>query len=448
VSTRKQEHENTKLVELGAGESGVGAALLGKSLGYEVFVSDFGKIKQEYQTELRNHQIPYEESKHTKEKIFEATELVKSPGIPDTVPLIKELKKRGIPVLSEIEFAFKHTKNATLIGITGSNGKTTTTSLIYHLLKTARFDVAIGGNIGYSFARLLTEKERAFYVLELSSFQLDGMYDFRPDVSVLLNITPDHLDRYDYKMKNYIASKFRILQAQKGKDLFIYNAKDENIRAFLKGKRKRMKSTPVYNIFHQKNKLQVGDAEFNTEKCSLKGLHNMFNATCAIHAAKAVGVEDKFIQEGLNTFVNAPHRLEHVATVDGVDFINDSKATNVDSVYYALAAMEKPVIWMVGGVDKGNDYSQIEKLVLEKVKAIVCLGVDNEKIKKAFRGKIEIIEETQNVKKAIKLSQEHAVQGDVVLLSPACASFDLFKNYIDRGDQFKAAVLGTMNDKR
>jgi len=389
-----------KIVILGAGESGVGAALLSKQKGYEVFVSDRGKIKEDYQTELRNHKIPYEESKHTKEKIFEATELVKSPGIPDTVPLIKELKKR----------------------------------------KTARFDVAIGGNIGYSFARLLTEKERAFYVLELSSFQLDGMYDFRPDVSVLLNITPDHLDRYDYKMKNYIASKFRIIQAQKGKDLFIYNAKDENIRAFLKGKRKRMKSTPVYNIFHQKNKLQVGDAEFNTEKCSLKGLHNMFNATCAIHAAKAVGVEDKFIQEGLNTFVNAPHRLEHVATVNGVEFINDSKATNVDSVYYALAAMEKPVIWMAGGTDKGNDYSDIEKLVLEKVKAIVCLGVDNEKIKKAFRGKIEIIEETQNVKKAIKLSQKHAVQGDVVLLSPACASFDLFKNYTQRGDLFKEAV--------
>ena len=437
-----------KLVVLGAGESGVGAALLGKQKKYEVFVSDFGKIKKEYQTELRNHKIPYEESKHTKEKIFEATELVKSPGIPDSVPLIKELKERGIPVLSEIEFAFKHTKDATLIGITGSNGKTTTTSLTYHLLKTAGFDVAIGGNIGYSFARLLTEKERAYYVLELSSFQLDGMFDFRPDVSVLLNITPDHLDRYDYKMKNYIASKFRIIQAQKGKDLFIYNAKDENIRAFLKGKRKRMKSRPVYNIFHQKNKLQVGESKFNTEKCSLKGLHNMFNATCAIHAAKAVGVEDKFIQEGLNTFVNAPHRLEHVATMNGVAFINDSKATNVDSVYFALAAMEKPVIWMVGGVDKGNDYSQIEKLVLEKVKAIVCLGVDNEKIKKAFRGKIEIIEETQSVKEAIQLSQKHAVKGDVVLLSPACASFDLFKNYIDRGNQFKAAVLKTANEKR
>ena len=431
-----------KIVILGGGESGVGAALLAKQKGYEVFLSDKGKINKKYQTELRNYKIPFEESKHTNEKIFEATELVKSPGIPDSVPLIKELKKRGIPVLSEIEFAFKHIENATIIGITGSNGKTTTTSLIYHLLKTARFDVAIGGNIGYSFARLLTEKEHAYYVLELSSFQLDGMYDFRPNVSVLLNITPDHLDRYDYKMENYIASKFRIIQAQKGKDLFIYNAKDENIRAFLKRKRKRMKAKPIYNIFHQKNKLKIGEAEFNTEKCNLKGLHNMFNATCAIHAAKAVGVEDKFIQEGLNTFVNAPHRLEHVAIVNGVEFINDSKATNVDSVYYALAAMEKPVIWMAGGTDKGNDYSDIEKLVLEKVKAIVCLGVDNEKIKKAFRGKIEIIEETQNVKKAIQLSQIHAVQGDAVLLSPACASFDLFKNYIDRGDQFKAAVLG------
>ncbi len=429
-----------KVVILGGGESGVGAALLAKKKGFEVWVSDKGKIKDQFKTELEKSNIPYEELQHTEEKIFDANEVIKSPGIPDKVPLIKALKEQGIPVISEIEFAAKYT-NATIIGITGSNGKTTTTKLIYHLLKTAGYDVAVGGNIGYSFARLLAEGNHAYYVLELSSFQLDGILDFRPDVSVLLNITPDHLDRYEYKMENYIHSKFRIIQNQKGKDLFIYNGFDKNIETYLQGKQLEIRQIPVKEIFHTKNKLTVGVSEFDTIKCSLKGQHNMFNATCAIHAAKAVGVEHKFIQHGLGTFVNAPHRLESVAIIDGIEYINDSKATNVDAVFFALSAMEKPIIWVVGGVDKGNDYNAIESLVLEKVKAIVCLGVDNTPIIEAFLGKIEIIEETQSCKDAIKVSQQYAHEGDAVLLSPACASFDLFKNYIDRGNQFKAAVL-------
>ena len=429
-----------KIVILGAGESGVGAALLAKKKGLEVFVSDRGKIKSEYKLELENNKIPYEELQHTESKIFEATMVVKSPGIPDKVILIKELKKQGIPVISEIEFAAKYT-HATLIGITGSNGKTTTTKLIYHLLHTAGYDVAIGGNIGKSFARILAEKDHAYYVLELSSFQLDGNQDFRPNVSVLLNITPDHLDRYDYKMENYIHSKFQIIQNQKGKDLFIYNGFDKNIKTYLQDKQLITRTQAVETIFYKKNKLTVGNSKYDTEKCSLKGQHNMFNATCAIHAAKAVGVEDEFIQQGLNTFINAPHRLEHVAEIDGIEYINDSKATNVDAVFYALSTMEKPVIWIVGGTDKGNDYNAIEDLVVEKVKAIVCLGVDNTPIIEAFLGKIEIIEETKSCKDAVAVSRQYAKSGDVVLLSPACASFDLFKNYKDRGEQFKKWII-------
>jgi UDP-N-acetylmuramoylalanine--D-glutamate ligase len=433
-----------KIVVLGAGESGVGAALLAQKKGFEVFVSDRGKIKTEFKLELEKSKIPYEELQHTESKIFEASEIIKSPGIPDKVGLIKELKKQGIPVISEIEFAARFT-NATIIGITGSNGKTTTTKLIFHLLKTAGLNVAVGGNIGTSFARLLVAGNHDYYVLELSSFQLDGIQNFRPDVSVLLNITPDHLDRYDYKMENYVYSKFRIIENQKDKDLFIYNGFDENIKTYLQDKQLIVKEISIKEVFHKKNKLTVAVSEFDTTKCSLKGQHNMFNATCAIHAVQAIGVAEKFIQQGLDTFINAPHRLEYVATIDGVDFINDSKATNVDAVFYALSAMEKPVIWVVGGVDKGNDYKAIESLVLEKVKAIVCLGVDNKPIIEAFLGKVEIIEETQNCRGVIKISQQYAHVGDVVLLSPACASFDLFENYIDRGDQFKTAVFEMKN---
>jgi len=428
-----------KIVVLGAGESGVGAALLAQKKGFEVFVSDCGEIRADFKSELEKAKIPYEEVQHTESKIFDASEIIKSPGIPDKVVLIKELKKRGIPVISEIEFVARYT-NATIIGITGSNGKTTTTKLIFHLLKTAGLNVAVGGNIGTSFARLLANGNHDYYVLELSSFQLDGIQNFRPDISVLLNITPDHLDRYDYKIENYIYSKFRIIENQKDKDLFIYNGFDDNIKTYLQDKQLIIKEIPVKEVFYKKNKLTVAVSEFDTTKCSLKGQHNMFNATCAIHAVQAIGVGEKFIQQGLDTFINAPHRLEYIATVDGVDFINDSKATNVDAVFYALSAMEKPVIWVVGGVDKGNDYKAIESLVLEKVKAIVCLGIDNKPIIEAFLGKVEIMEETQSCRDAIKISQQYAHVGDVVLLSPACASFDLFKNYIDRGDQFKAAV--------
>lgn len=434
-----------KIVILGAGESGVGAALLAQKKGFEVFVSDRGEIKTEFKLELEKAEIPYEELQHTESKIFEASEIIKSPGIPDKVALIKELKKRGIPVISEIEFAARYTK-ATIIGITGSNGKTTTTKLIFHLLKSAGLNVAVGGNIGTSFARLLANGNHDYYVLELSSFQLDGIQSFRTDVSVLLNITPDHLDRYDYKIENYIDSKFRIIENQKESDLFIYNGFDKNIKTYLQDKHLKVRGLPVNEVFHQKNKLTVAVSEFDTTKCSLKGQHNMFNTTCAILAAQTIGVDKKNIQQGLDTFINAPHRLEYVATIDGVDFINDSKATNVDAVFYALSAMEKPVIWVVGGVDKGNDYNAIEKLVLEKVKAIVCLGVDNNAIVESFKEKVDIIEETQSCQDAIKVSRQYAHVGDVVLLSPACASFDLFKNYIDRGEQFKSAVFEMMSD--
>ena len=429
-----------KIVVLGAGESGVGAALLAQKKGYEVFVSDKGEIKREFKLELEKAEIPYEELQHTQIKIFEASEVIKSPGIPDKVVLIKELKQRGIPVISEIEFASRFTK-ATILGITGSNGKTTTTKLIFHLLKTVGLNVAVGGNIGTSFARLLVEGNYDYFVLELSSFQLDGIKNFRSNVSVMLNITPDHLDRYNYEMKNYIQSKFRIIENQKENDLFIYNGFDRNIKTHLQNKQLEVRELPINEVFHQKNKLTVGVSEFDTKKCSLKGQHNMFNATCAILAVQAIGIDKKSIQQGLDTFVNAPHRLEFVATIDGVDFINDSKATNVDAVFYALSAMDKPVIWVVGGVDKGNEYEAIVSLVLEKVKAIVCLGVDNKLIIEAFQGKVEIIEETQSCRDVIKISQQYAQEGDVVLLSPACASFDLFNNYIDRGDQFRTAVL-------
>lgn len=433
-----------KIVVLGAGESGVGAALLAQQKGFEVFVSDKGEIKAEFKSELEKANIPYEELQHTESKIFDASEVIKSPGIPDKVALIKELKQKGIPVISEIEFAARFT-DATIIGITGSNGKTTTTKLIFHLLNTAGLDVAVGGNIGTSFARLLANGNHEYYVLELSSFQLDGIRDFRPNVSVLLNITPDHLDRYDYQMKNYIYSKFRITENQKDTDLFIYNGFDENIKNHLQDKQLIVRDLPVNKVSFKENKLTVAVSEFDTTKCSLKGQHNMFNATCAILAAQSIGVDEKFIQQGLNTFVNAPHRLEYIATINGVDFINDSKATNVDAVFFALSAMEKPVIWVVGGVDKGNDYQAIESLVLEKVKAIICLGVDNTPILKAFGNKVEIIEQTQSCREVIAVSQQYTHEGDVVLLSPACASFDLFKNYIDRGNQFKAAVLEKKN---
>ncbi|MFT5382870.1 MAG: UDP-N-acetylmuramoylalanine--D-glutamate ligase, partial [Saprospiraceae bacterium] len=355
--------------------------------------------------------------------------------------LIHRLKDAGIPVISEIEFAGKHT-NATIVAITGSNGKTTTTNLTYHLLQSAGLDAALGGNVGYSFARLLTEELHQYYVLELSSFQLDGIKAFRPDISMLLNISPDHLDRYEYKMENYVASKFRVMMNQRAEDHFIFNAKDENILSFLKNEKLKVNLIEVDDVKTTNEKLIVNQFDFDLSQTSLKGRHNLFNATCAIKAAILLGVEKKAIQLGLNSFVNAPHRLESVCTTNNVEYINDSKATNVDAVYFALDAMTKPIVWIVGGTDKGNDYGPILDLVESKVKAIVCLGLDNTKILEVFTPIVKNIEETKSANEAVAIASTYAESGDVVLLSPACASFDLFKNYEDRGDQFKSAVLG------
>jgi len=430
-----------KIVILGAGESGVGAALLAAKLKYQVFVSDRGTIKEAYKQELEEYHIPYEEGKHTKETIFETTEIIKSPGIPDDIVLIKEAKEKGISVISEIEFAARHT-DATLIGITGSNGKTTTTNLIYHLLQTAGFSVGIGGNVGFSFARLVASQKRAYYVLELSSFQLDGIIDFRPNIALLLNITPDHLDRYEYQLSQYIQSKFRITKNQKESDLFIFNGKDENIREYLSKHPSKAKQWEVNAPQFDGQYLTINEMlRFDMSDCSLKGPHNHFNATCAILTARKLGVGRADIQEGLNSFSNAPHRMEVITEIEGVEYINDSKATNVDAVYYALASMEKPIVWVVGGIDKGNDYSTIMELVKEKVKSIVCLGADNSKIIEAFSPIVKTIVETKSSQAAVQEAKKLADSGDVVLLSPACSSFDLFDNYAARGDLFKQAVL-------
>lgn len=436
-----------KVAILGAGESGVGAAILAQQLGYETWVSDKGPIKENFKQELETLRIPYEENKHTKEKIFEASEVIKSPGIPDHIDLIKELNQKGIPVISEIEFAARHTK-ATIVAITGSNGKTTTTNLTYHLLKTGGLNVGIAGNVGFSFARLVARENYDYIVLELSSFQLDGIRDFRPNVAILLNISPDHMDRYDYKMENYVASKFRIIKNQDENDFFIFNGADEWMNTFIGKHPLKMKTSKVAGDLYKNGKLLVDkNHRFDMTHCSLKGRHNMFNAVCAIRAALHLGVEDGKVQAALNSFVNDPHRLESVATIDGVEYINDSKATNVDAVFYALEAMEKGVIWIVGGTDKGNDYSPLIPLVEEKVNAIVCLGLDNSKIIEAFSPVIKIIEETRSAKEAVEVAASYAEEGEVVLLSPACASFDLFKNYMDRGDQFKKAVEELKSEK-
>ncbi len=426
-----------KIVILGAGESGVGAALLAKKQGFDVFVSDKSPIKDNFKAELDAAEIPYESGGHTEGIILKADEIIKSPGIPEKIALIHNAQRHKIPIISEIEFASRFTK-ARIIGITGSNGKTTTTSLVYHIFKTGGLDVAVGGNIGRSFARLLAEEpEHDFYVLELSSFQLDGIHSFRPYISILLNITPDHLDRYDYKMANYVASKFRITMNQTEDDIFITNKEDLEI--------KRFRDTNIVNpnewviSTHFDSDLLRG--RFDMSKTKLRGPHNYFNASCAIAASIVCGIGDAKIQKGLETFVNAPHRLEFVANINGTDYINDSKATNVDSVYWALKAMNKPTVLILGGQDKGNDYTSLEKIVAQKVKAVVCMGVDNHKLLEFFTPIVKNIEETHSVADAVKVAAKYTEGGDAVLLSPACASFDLFKNYEDRGDQFKKEVL-------
>lgn len=434
-----------KAVILGAGESGVGAALLAKQEGYEVFVSDYGKIKENFQRELEENEIPFEENKHTNESIFDADCIIKSPGIPDTVTIIQESLKRKIPVISEIEFAAKFC-NGKIIAITGSNGKTTTTKLIYHLLHTAGLSVGIGGNVGFSFARLLThQKQKDCYVLELSSFQLDNCFDFRPHIALLLNITADHMDRYDYDISKYVASKFRIIQKQEDKDLFIYNEADQNIQSYLNKHAIGMKTIPVSDKFFDNKTIRtLQHNEYTLEGTNLKGPHNAFNATCALLVGEILDVGKELLQKGLNRFINAPHRLEFVGQINGVDYINDSKATNVDSVYYGLLAMEKPLVWVAGGIDKGNDYSSIIPLVKEKVKAMICLGANNEKLLKEFSPLVPIIKETRTADETIELAMDLAKPGMAVLLSPACSSFDLFENFEQRGDFFREAVQKRM----
>ncbi len=431
---------STFIVVLGAGESGVGAAILAKQSGYQTFVSDRGQIKPNYKAELEQHGIPYEEGQHDQPKILTASLVVKSPGIPDTAPLLVAIYEKGIPVISEIEFAARFTQNF-IVGITGSNGKTTTTKLTYHLLHSGGLDVAMGGNVGKSFARIIAERDYPYYVLELSSFQLENIEQFRPDIAMILNITPDHLDRYNYVMDNYIGAKFNIVRNQQPEDLFLYNNEDPNVAGKLTtyNPQSILKGISINSV--QGERLKVGDHEFDLAPTALKGLHNSMNALFAIETALALGIDAAAIQNGLNTFVNAPHRLEKVAVIAGATYYNDSKATNVDSVYYALQAMTAPTIWIVGGTDKGNDYAPLFEFVKQKVKAIVCLGADNHKLIEVFSEMTPQIIETRSAQAAVDAAAQLAESGDVVLLSPACASFDLFKNYEDRGDQFRAAVL-------
>ncbi|MBN8824716.1 MULTISPECIES: UDP-N-acetylmuramoyl-L-alanine--D-glutamate ligase [unclassified Spirosoma] len=439
-----------KIVILGGGESGVGAALLAQAKGFGVFLSDKGTLKESYRTTLQTAQIPFEEGKHTEELILDATEVIKSPGIPETAPLVQKLRAQGTPVISEIEFAARYTR-AKLIGITGSNGKTTTTLLTYHLLKTAGFNVGLAGNIGDSFAEQVITDRFDYFVLELSSFQLDDMYNTHLDVMVLLNITPDHLDRYGYNFQNYVDSKFRILQNARPDDDFIFFAESQPILAEFEKRHPEVNRLPVslltavspggylengQLITANKNR-SFAIAQADTP---LRGPHNAINMLSAMLAAQSVGVSNEALAQGLKTFQNAAHRLEPAGTIHGIQFINDSKATNVDSVFYALSSMDAPTVWIAGGLDKGNDYSQLDELVKQHVKALICLGIDNHKLVDYFGSKIPTIYETQSVADAVAKGLELAQPGEIVLLSPACASFDLFKNYEDRGNQFKAAV--------
>lgn len=441
----------SRLVILGAGESGIGAAILGKQKGYEVFVSDGGTIKDKYKAELEEHGIEYEGGQHTEEKILNADEVMKSPGIPEKNELVKKIRKKGIPVISEVELAFRYKGNSKIIGITGSNGKTTTTSLIYHICKTGGLDVALVGNIGYSIAKQVAEDPKPWYVAEISSFQLDDIKTFRPDVAILTNITEDHLDRYDYKFENYINSKFRITMNQTENDFFIYCEDDPVTMEHIKGRTINANPLPFTmnreinrGAFIKNNMMtvQTGDEKMQMSiyDFALKGKHNQYNTMAAGIASATVGIRKEKIREAIQSFESLTHRMEPVLTVRGVEFINDSKATNVNSTWYALESMTKPTILILGGVDKGNDYSLLNDLVKEKVKAIVCMGTDNRKIHEAFQNVSPIIVNTASAQEAVYASFRLASKGDVVLLSPACASFDLFKNYEDRGDQFKQAV--------
>lgn len=439
-----------RLVVLGGGESGVGTAILGKKKGYEVFVSDFGKIKGHYKEVLIINKIEWEEETHTEALVLNADIVMKSPGIPDKSPIVKKLHEKGIPVISEIEFAAPFT-TAKTIGITGSNGKTTTTSLTYHLLKRGGLNVGLGGNIGKSFAWQVAEDKFDCYVLELSSFQLDGIINYRPDIAIITNLSPDHLDRYDYKYENYIASKFRITMNQTENDYLIYDGDDETIADWLQNNKTNAQLLPfsltkTYDkgafIKNDTMELNINEEEFTMETANiaLEGKHNLKNAMAATSVAKLMNIRKAVIRESLSNFQGVEHRLEKVLKIQNVQYINDSKATNVNATFFALDSMTVPTIWIVGGVDKGNDYTELMSLVREKVKGIVCLGVDNKKIIDAFGDVVDIMVEVDSMQDAVKTASRMAEKGDAVLLSPACASFDLFENYEDRGRQFKIAV--------
>ncbi|MBP6146360.1 MAG: UDP-N-acetylmuramoyl-L-alanine--D-glutamate ligase [Flavobacterium sp.] len=439
-----------RLVILGGGESGVGTAILGKKKGYEVFVSDFGKIKGNYKEVLIINGIAWEEEKHTENLILNADVVMKSPGIPEKSPIVKKLFEKGIPVISEIEFAAPFT-DATIIGITGSNGKTTTTMLTHHLLKSAGLNVGLGGNIGKSFAWQIADNKYDSYVLELSSFQLDGIVNFKPHIAIITNISPDHLDRYDYKYEKYIDSKFRITMNQTEDDYLLYDADDEAINEWFKTHTTKAKLIPFSltktfseGAYIKNNKMEIKinreELTMDTEYIALEGKHNMKNAMAATSVAKLMQIRKATIRESLSNFQGVEHRLEKVLKIQNVQYINDSKATNVNATFFALDSMNTPTVWIVGGVDKGNDYTELMSLVREKVKAIICLGVDNKKIIDVFGNVVDIMVEVSTMTDAVKMAQRLTEKGDSVLLSPACASFDLFESYEDRGNQFKKAV--------
>jgi UDP-N-acetylmuramoylalanine--D-glutamate ligase len=438
------------IVILGAGESGVGAAILAKKHGYHVFVSDLGKVKEKYRKIMSDYQIAYEEGKHSEEKILNAHLVVKSPGIPDTAPMIHKIRFKNIPLISEIEFAGRFTKAKTIC-ITGSNGKTTTTLLTYHILKNAGLNVGLAGNVGNSFAWQVAEQHFDFYVIELSSFQLDNMYDFKADVAVLLNITPDHLDRYGYNMQNYVDSKFRIIQNQTEQDVFIYCADDEIIQKVLAKRHVKPVCIPFglkkpgeqgAGLMNENMIIHYNQKYFNMSilDIALQGKHNIYNSMAAGIASMVFEIRNEQLRESLSDFKGVEHRLEKFLKVHGIDFINDSKATNVNSTWYALESIPKSIVWIAGGIDKGNDYSMLMPVVREKVKAIVCLGKDNSKLHAAFGETIRSMVDASSMEEAVKAAYYLSRNGDTVLLSPACASFDLFENYEDRGNQFKQQV--------
>ncbi len=438
------------MIILGAGESGVGAAILALKQGWNVFVSDRGKIKANFADKLTDLGVDFEQEMHSEDRILAADLIVKSPGIPDTAPLILEARTKGIKVISEIEFAGYY-NTAKTICITGSNGKTTTTMLTYHILKKAGINVGLAGNVGESFAKQVAQENFDWYVLELSSFQLDGMYEFKADIAVLLNITPDHLDRYEYKMEKYAASKFRIAQNQTANDWFIYNYDDPIISDILKNTTIKAQKAPfsltepqtVGGFIDSKQQITINindQLTMSIHDLALKGKHNAQNSLASGIASRILEIRKESVRESLSDFVNVEHRLEFVAKVHGIEFINDSKATNINSTWFALESMEQPTVWIVGGVDKGNDYSELTELVRDKVKAIVCLGKDNEKIKAAFTGIVPDIYEASSAMEAVAYGYRLARKDETVLLSPACASFDLFENYEERGNEFKKAV--------